>query len=112
MLHQDLDNLDLFTIHDCFAVTANNVSILVYKLKMVYIKMYSSKTYLLEFDNLIRLTINKTFRDAVFPIDGYEVDISQIDIKKKYKIPFPDINKVVNINSNIDRLILSSYPII
>lgn len=111
MLYQDLGNIDLFTIHDCFAVTANNVSLLVYKLKKVYRKMYSSNIYLLEFDNVLRLTLNKTFGDKVFPIDGYGVDITQLDVKKKNKIPFPDVKKVVNVNSNIDNLSLSSYPV-
>lgn len=97
-------------MHDCFAVTANSVPLLIYKLKMVYLKMYSSNTYLLDFDYTIRFTINKTFGDKIFPLKGSEV--IKVNGKKLIKLPFPDVNKVVNKDYNIDNLEKSSYPII
>lgn len=35
ILYNNLDNIDLYTVHDCFAVTAKQVSLLIFKLKMV-----------------------------------------------------------------------------
>lgn len=38
---------NIYTIHDCFAVTADKVSYLIDVLKGVYIKIYSDEAYLL-----------------------------------------------------------------
>ena len=39
---------NIYTIHDCFAVTANNVGNLINFLKIVYQNIYTENTYLLE----------------------------------------------------------------
>ena len=41
---------NFYSIHDCFAVTCNNVEKLIYELKMVYIYVYCDNRYLLKFD--------------------------------------------------------------
>ena len=44
---------DIYTIHDCFAVTCNNASFLIDLIKLVYIKLYSDEIYLLKLDQQI-----------------------------------------------------------
>ena len=114
MLYKNLHNheIDLYTVHDCFAVTADNVPLLIYKLKKVYIQLYSSSSYLKDFDNYVRITIKNT-KDKSFNIDDKFINLPH---NNKFKsVPFPDIYKVIklsdgiNIEENIEH---SSYPII
>ena len=110
ILYQYL-NKDLYTVHDCFAVTANNIPLLMYKLKMVYIRLYSTNNYLLDFDNTIRFNINKTYKDDIFKVDGKHIYMS--DTKKSEQ--FPDVNEIINLynhNNNIEKLTKSSYLLV
>lgn len=50
-LHPDTNNF--YTIHDCYAVTANNVSSLILLLKYVYTMLYSDEHYLRKLDDYI-----------------------------------------------------------
>ena len=113
LLYEDFKKVgSLYTIHDCFAVTANNVPKLISILKLVYIKLYSDSGYLKQFDEWVRLSISNTSGEKIFnPNDKY------INIPKKdgyIKTPFPDVNQVLNIDSNnrISSLTKSSYIII
>ena len=83
MIYQDfkLNNkkFNFFAIHDCFAVTANNVSKLIKFIQLVYIKIYSDNNYLLTFDkgiiNNIKLIYGEDSFDHVnnkIYIDGEE----------------------------------------
>jgi DNA-directed RNA polymerase len=104
-------NKDLCTIHDCFAVTANNVPLLIYKLKMVYIRLYSTNTYLLDFDYSVRFNINKERGDKVFRIEDNYINMPDTN---KCEV-FPDVNKILTIyngENNINNLRNSSYLII
>lgn len=56
----------IYTIHDCFAVTANNVENLIDTLKDVYIQIYSDNKYLEEFDRSIRECIKIHYNDVQF----------------------------------------------
>ena len=107
MLYNYLDGISIYMIHDCFAVTAKHVPLLIYKLKMVYIRLYSSHKYLIDFDNIVRLSINKTYGDQVFKVNGKYVNMP--DTNKP--ILYPDVNDIINIYSEdtIDRLKYSSY---
>jgi DNA-dependent RNA polymerase len=132
-LYANLKNydVDLYTVHDCFAVTANNVHRLINKLKMVYIKLYSSNDYLTVFDTMLKININNTFGDKVYKLND---DYINLPNKSKFKTtPFPDINEIIrldksklgkvafpditsitklNKNINIDQLKEASYPVI
>jgi DNA-directed RNA polymerase len=56
---------NLYTIHDCFAVTANNVSNLAYILNHVYQKIYTQRTYLKEFDENMINHIKFNCKDTI-----------------------------------------------
>lgn len=106
------DVMNLYTVHDCFAVTADNVPKLINKLKSVYIKLYSSNDYLTDFDNMLKNNINKTCGDKVYQINDMYINIPY---KEGFiKRPFPDITTITKLNKNInlEHLKQSSYPII
>lgn len=98
---------NIYTIHDCFAVTANNVELLIDLLKGVYIKIYSDNIYLANLDNYIKTTfINKYGRD-VFSSDFKFVYVGP----KLEKLPYPSIEKVLNLNTSIVGLKDAQYII-
>jgi len=41
---------NMYGVHDCFAVTADNIPCLIDSLRGVYIDLYTDKHYILEFD--------------------------------------------------------------
>ena len=112
LLYNDFKDIgSIYTIHDCFAVTAENILKLISMLKFVYLKLYSEEDYLLKFDKLIRLTINGIHGDNVLKMDGLTINIP---MKRKFKtMDFPDIKKVLNLSDNnkITNLMYSSYII-
>jgi len=84
----------IFAVHDCFAVTANNIENVMGLLKLVYMKIYSNGTYLKDFDKEIRHQIMFHYGKDCFNQSNltlYIPDISSDIIK------FPDINKVLGI---------------
>lgn len=114
ILFEDFNKIgSLYTVHDCFATTANCVPYLINNLKSVYIKLYSSNDYLVKFDNFVKSNINQIFGDEVF---NFNDNIVNIHRKSKIEsILFPDINKVLNIKGGeldkVNNLIYSAYPI-
>ena len=114
ILFEDFNKIgSLYTVHDCFATTADCVPYLINNLKSVYIKLYSSNDYLVKFDSFVKNNLNKSFGDAVYTLND-----TVINIPKKNKIEivlFPDINKVLDIKGNeldkVNNLIYSAYPI-
>jgi DNA-directed RNA polymerase len=73
--HEDSSKrINFFSIHDCFAVTSNNISSLIKMMNLVYIKIYSEDTYLKRFDEGIINSIKLQFGEE----------------------SFDDINKVIN----------------
>ena len=85
----DYINFNFFSIHDCFAVTCNNVNKLIKIIKIVYIKIYSEDNYLNKFNNGIINNIKLTFGENSFNHKTNEIKING------NKINYPDINKVV-----------------
>ena len=110
MLYSNLKK-DLYTVHDCFAVTADNIPLLMYKLKMVYIRLYSTNTYLLDFDNTVRFNINKSYGDKVFKVEDNYINMPGRDKSEL----FPNVNEIINLYDNdkkIDNLKESSNILI
>ena len=112
ILYNNFKNIgSLYTVHDCFGVTANNVPRLILKLKLVYIQLYSSKGYLRDFDNFVKTTINKTRGDDVYKINDDFVNIPQkkknnndlVETPPKFKrVPMPNINTVLDKSIDIN----------
>lgn len=72
LLHMNLskENItNLYTIHDCFATTADNVKILIDMLKGVYISIYSQDGYIASMVKHIKQTIENTFGSNIFTED-------------------------------------------
>jgi len=105
----------LYTVHDCFGVTANNVPRLILKLKLVYIQLYSSMGYLKKFDTFVKTTINETCGDDTYKIGENFVNIPSKNYKiasyfgdeplpsKNYKkVPMPNINSILDKSIDVD----------
>lgn len=101
LLYRDFKKIGpIFTIHDCFAVTADNVDKLISKLRLVYTELYSDAGYLMRFDHVLRANINNKLGDKGFKIDSDTVYILSPNEKKIIELPFPDVNKVLNYDLN------------
>jgi len=89
----------------------DNVPRLIYKLKMVYIRLYSTNDYLMDFDRTLRYTINNHAKDKVFKINDKYINMPN---SNKPEL-FPDVYKIVNIykdNIKIENLSKSSYLLV
>jgi hypothetical protein len=99
----------MYAVHDCFAVTANNVENLMELLKLVYIKIYSEGVYLRGLDKEIKHQIKVNYGADVFNYDKLTINIPDIEVLK-----FPDIEEVLGtklpcINYDVNELKTSSY---
>jgi DNA-directed RNA polymerase len=100
LLFKNFDSKILYTVHDCFAVTADKVVGLKDQLKSIYLKMYTEDAYLLNFDKFVRDSIKNTDPNA---FDQDEKNIIIIYKGKEKIVPFPDITKILKNNiSNKD----------
>ena len=81
----------IYTVHDCFAMTANNIKRLVECLKNTYIKIYSDNVYLLEMDKYVRNHIEQSL-NTKFNEKGDKFK----NPKTGRYIRFPDVNDVIN----------------
>ena len=100
------DIKNIYAIHDCFAVTANNVENLMELLKLVYIKIYSEGKYLKQLDDEIRHQIIVYYGKDAFTSDNLTVKVEGLP-----KMQYPDIKEVLGINlpgANLDPKVLKS----
>ena len=81
---------NIYTVHDCFAVTANNIDSLVNILKLTYIKIYSEDRYLIKLDKGIRDSIKIVYGENSFNDKTLEINVSTFN----EPITFPDVNIV------------------
>jgi DNA-directed RNA polymerase len=102
---------NMYAIHDCFAVTANNVENLMQFLKLVYVKIYSEGKYLKQLDNEIRHQIKVQYGEGC-------LDETKLRLKTEYfSSKFPNIDEVLGITLpttsklSTDELNSSSYII-
>lgn len=98
---------NIYTIHDCFAVTAGEVELLINLLKSVYIKIYSKNVYLVALDAHIKNTLISNFGSDIFTQDGRYVVINYKD-----KIIYPTLESVVDTKVSLDGLKHSSNIIV
>ena len=97
---------NMYSVHDCFAVTANDVENLIDLLKFVYIKIYTDVDYLRKLDI--------KFKEDIKHIYG-ENSISEnlkINVKGKGKLIFPSIEGVLGTDSSSASIILDSSYIL
>ena len=95
---------NIFTIHDCFAVTANNVGTVMNLLKLVYIKIYSDSEYLRELDKSIRNVILLNCDKGTFNEQKLEIYVNGETIK------YPSVDGVLgNDSTSVELLKDSSY---
>jgi DNA-directed RNA polymerase len=105
------DNINFYSIHDCFAVPCNKVNSLIGLLKTAYCLIYSDSKYLLDFDCNFRNTIIKSYgKDAV----SFDEVKGKIKIKTKSEcitLKYPSINSIINSNISKINLRNSNYLI-
>ena len=83
---------NIYTVHDCFASTAEAVDLFILLLKGVYIKIYSDVHYLVSLDTHIRNTIINTFGKDIISEDGRYITINDKCVK------YPSLDKIVKTN--------------
>ena len=87
---------NIFTVHDCFAVTVNNVSNLLEFLKLTYIKIYSEETYLKKLDREILENIKSIYGNNIYDESTRIIKINNIELE------FPNIDTVFGHEPKID----------
>jgi DNA-directed RNA polymerase len=102
---------NIYAVHDCFAVTANNVENLMELLKLVYIKIYSDGAYLIDLDEEIKHQIK-----VIYGKDSFDENTLIINTSDVSNLKFPDINEVLSVklpsvNYDVSTLKNSSYLI-
>ena len=100
----EFNKINFFAIHDCFAVTVNNIVKLIKIIKLVYIKIYSDDSYLKKFDegiiNSIKLQFGKnSFNDETkeIKVNGYTFNYPDVDVVTKGRIKACKIMKAHSI---------------
>jgi DNA-directed RNA polymerase len=89
-----------YSIHDCFAVTCNNVDMLMNTLKNVYTDIYTNENYLKDFDTQFLNYIKVIFGKECYDPMNNTITITIND--EPIIINYPDINKVINNYNNIE----------
>jgi len=97
---------NLYSVHDCFAVTANNVDNLMQYLKLVYINIYSDNKYLKELDKQIIEHIKHIFGKNCFNDETLIIDTKDLP-----KMKYPNINAVLDEDLDAKFILNSSYII-
>nr|QWO71375.1 RNA polymerase [Calocybe gangraenosa] len=85
----DSNRINFFAIHDCFAVTANNIVKLIKIIKLVYIKIYSDNSYLKKFDDGIINNIKLQYGNDSFNDETKIITINDI------KLEYPSVEQVI-----------------
>lgn len=89
-------NTNLYTVHDCFATTADKIEILIDLLKKTYISIYSGNSYLEKLHNHIILNMVDYLGKCYYNKEKNTYFFNN----KEY--PFPDINVVLGKNLKSD----------
>jgi len=106
-----IDNINFYSIHDCFAVPCNKVSHLIGLLRSAYCIIYTESKYLIEFDDNFKNTIIKSYGESAVTFDNKK---GKLTIKLKNEnitFKYPSINKIIDIGTTNTNLINSNYLI-
>lgn len=105
------ENVNFYSIHDCFAVPCNKVNNLIGLLKSAYCIIYSNSKYLLEFDSNFRSTIIKFYGKDAISFDDTKGTLI-LNLKNGIiKLKYPSIQSVIDINSSNINFKNSNYII-
>lgn len=92
----DNKNVNFYSVHDCYGVTAKHVDNLISLLRVIYIDLYSDEGYIKKFD-----------RDIItYIMNTYNKDKCQFDEEKRIlhvnrkKIKFPQLNSILENTEN------------
>lgn len=100
---------NFYSVHDCFAVTCNNVSLIADLLKLSYYNIYITDHFLLKFDSNF-----KKFIISQFGPNSYSEKTNLItvinDEGETIKLNYPDVHKVFK-PQVLEELLNSSYII-
>ena len=98
---------NIYSIHDCFAVTANHVENIISILKRVYITIYSEDTYLIKLDEDIKQFIKSAFGSDSFNDDTLEINVPFLE----KPLQFPNVDLVLGKEFDFNALRNSKYII-
>src|SRR5436305_5296223 len=96
---------NIYTIHDCFAVTTDRVETLINLLKFVYLDIYSNENYLIKMDKEILHNIKLHFGE-----DCYDEKTRKIKVNDLV-LTYPNINNVLGKQFDYNEIKKSSYLI-
>lgn len=102
-------NVNFYSVHDCYGVTAKYVESLINKLRTVYLSMYSSKSYIEKFDEDMIMSIVQSYGEDNCKLD---LDNRILHIKDNSDIKLPEIASFLqktNRNLTYERLSKSIY---
>ena len=97
---------NIYTVHDCFAVTANNVEDISNMLSNVYQKIYTKKQYLRELDKSIINHIKSIYGDNCFDDKNLVINTGELTLK------YPSIESVLGKKYTTEGLISESAYLI
>lgn len=96
---------NIYTVHNCFAVIANNIDSLMLLLKLVYRKIYSQDSYIIKLDRGIKDYIKNHYGDK-----SLNEKTLKIFIPDNKLMQFSNVKKVLGTKLNIN--FLSNFYII
>jgi DNA-directed RNA polymerase len=89
LLINQYPDISFYSVHDCFAVTADKISDLLTVIRSVYTLLYSDSKYILNFDHGVINKIKDMYNDQI----NFDTDtrtFTLVNSTKKY--PIPDID--------------------
>jgi len=108
---KQIDNINFYSIHDCFAVPCNKVNNLTGLLKTAYCIIYSDSKYLLDFDASFRFSIIKSYGEAAVLFKDEEAKLIVKLNGENLTFKFPSINSVIQEENSKVNLKNSNYLI-
>lgn len=84
---------NFYSIHDCFAVTCNNVHLIYELLKLSYYNIYCNESFLLTFDRNFKESIVTQFGENAYSKETNEITVIN-DEGEKLILPYPNIHEV------------------
>lgn len=91
---------NIFTIHDCFGVTCNNVESIIDMLKSIYIDLYSQEGYTRQLDKQIISMIKNSYGENCLNEKTLKL---KVEIKnQEVELKYPDVNTVFGNNEKFD----------